>query len=61
MVDGRIGKGSAWVVPANLHAPIRQGAVVLAAGKDNPAAAALSAYLRGDKARAIIRSYGYEF
>ena len=61
MVDGRIGKGSAWVVPANLHAPIRQDAVVLAAGKDNPAAAALSAYLRGEKARAIIRSYDYEF
>ena len=61
MVDGRIGKGSAWVVPANLHAPIRQDAVVLAAGKDNPAAAALNAYLRGEKARAIIRSYGYEF
>ena len=26
-----------------------------------PAAAALAAYLKGDKARAIIRSYGYEF
>ena len=61
MVDGRITKGSAWVVPASLHAPIRQDAVVLAAGKDNAAAAALVAYLKGDKARAIIRSYGYEF
>ncbi len=61
MEGGRIGKGSAWIVPANLHTPIRQDAVVLAAGKDNPAAAALGAYLRGDKARAMIRSYGYEF
>ena len=61
MVDGRIGKGSAWVVPATLHAPIRQDTVLLVAGKDNAAAAALGAYLRGEKARAIIRAYGYEF
>ncbi|MES2999682.1 MAG: molybdate ABC transporter substrate-binding protein [Pseudomonadota bacterium] len=60
MVDGRIAKGSAWVVPASLHAPIRQDAVILAPGKDNPAAIALAAYLRGDKARTIIRGFGYE-
>lgn len=61
MVDGRITKGSAWVVPAGLHAPLRQDAVLLAAGRDNAAAAALVAYLKGDKARAVIRSFGYEF
>lgn len=61
MIDGRIAKGSAWVVPASLHAPIRQDAVVLAAGKDNAAAAALAAYLKGEKARDVIRSFGYEF
>jgi molybdate transport system substrate-binding protein len=33
---------------------------VLAGGKDNPAAAALVAFLRSDRARALIRSYGYE-
>ena len=60
MVDGRIEKGSAWIVPASLHAPIRQDALVLSSGKDNAAVAALAAYLRGDKARAIIRSHGYE-
>lgn len=59
-VDGKIKEGSAWVVPAHLHKPIRQDAVILAAGKDNPAAAALAAYLKGDKAKAIIRSFGYE-
>lgn len=59
MVDGRIAKGSAWVVPAELHAPIRQDAVLLTAGKDNPAATALLQYLRGDAARAIIRAHGY--
>ena len=58
--DGRIGAGSAWTVPANLYEPIRQDAVLLAKGKDKPAAAALLAYLKGDKAKAIIRSFGYE-
>lgn len=61
MVDGRIGKGSAWLVPASLHAPLRQDAVLLAPGRNNAGAAALLAYLRGEKARAVMRSYGYEF
>lgn len=60
MVEGKIREGSAWVVPAKLHTPIRQDAVVLSPGKDNPAAFALMAYLKGDKAVAIIRSFGYE-
>lgn len=58
--DGRISQGSAWIVPENLHAPIRQDAVLLTPGKDNPAAAALLSFLKGDTARAVIRSYGYE-
>ena len=60
MSDGRITQGSAWVVPTNLHAPLRQDAIVLSSGKDNLAATALAAYLQSEKARAIIRSYGYE-
>ena len=58
--DGKLTQGSAWTIPASLHAPIRQDAVVLSPGKDNAAAAALMAYLRNDKARAIIRSFGYD-
>lgn len=61
MVDGKVRSGSAWQVPANLHDPIRQDAVLLNPGKDSPAAAALLTYLRSDKARAIIQSYGYSF
>jgi len=60
MKDGKIGSGSAWIVPAKLHTPIRQDAVILAAGKNNAAAEALMKYLKGDKAKAIIKSYGYE-
>ena len=61
MVDGKIRSGSAWQVPANLHDPIRQDAVLLNPGKDSAAAAALLTYLRSDKAKAIIQSYGYSF
>lgn len=60
LADGKLKEGSAWVVPANLHTPIRQDAIMLNPGKDQAAAAALLTYLRGDKARAIIRSFGYD-
>ena len=59
MADGKLSGGSAWQVPAGLYDPIRQDAVILAAGRDKPAARALADYLRGDKAVAIIKSYGY--
>lgn len=59
-VDGRIPTGSAWVVPAALHDPIRQDAILLAAGREHAPARALLAFLRGEEARAIIRAHGYE-
>ncbi|MBK1613604.1 molybdate ABC transporter substrate-binding protein [Rubrivivax gelatinosus] len=58
--DGALKGGSAWIVPAKLHTPIRQDAVVLAKGAANPAAKALLAYLKGEKARTVIRAYGYQ-
>ena len=60
MKDGKLNSGSAWIVPANLHTPIRQDAVILANGKGNAAATALLAYLKSDKAKTIIRSFGYD-
>jgi len=60
MKDGKIGSGSGWIVPAKLHTPIRQDAVILATGKGNPAAEALMKYLKSDKAKAIIKAYGYD-
>ena len=59
--DGKITGGSAWIVPAKLHAPIRQDAVLLAPGKDSAAAKAFLTYLKSDAAKAVIRSYGYAF
>lgn len=57
--DGKIAEGSGWVVPETLHAPIRQEAVLLNKGADNPAAAALLQSLKSSEARAIIQKYGY--
>ncbi|MDR2325270.1 MAG: molybdate ABC transporter substrate-binding protein [Acidovorax sp.] len=61
MEDGKLREGSAWVVPSSMHESIRQDAIVLNSAKDNAAAKALMEYLKGDKARAIIKSYGYAF
>ncbi|MBL8439382.1 MAG: molybdate ABC transporter substrate-binding protein, partial [Zoogloeaceae bacterium] len=60
MEGGVLKGGSAWIVPASLHAPIRQDAVLLAPGQGNPAASALLRYLQGPKARSIIQAYGYD-
>jgi len=61
MKDGKIADGSAWVVPGKLHEPIRQDAVILEKGKGKPGVIALMEYLKGDKARAVIKSFGYGF
>jgi molybdate transport system substrate-binding protein len=60
MKEGKLGAGSAWIVPARFHQPIRQDAIVLANGKDKPAAAALMKYLQSDKAKTVIQSFGYD-
>jgi molybdate transport system substrate-binding protein len=60
MKNGSI-EGSAWIVPANLYHPIRQDAVMVNKGKGKPAAEALMKYLRGEKAKTVIQSFGYEF
>lgn len=57
--DGKLTQGSAWVVPTHLYAPIRQDAVLLSNAKNDVAAKALLDFLRSDKAKIIIRSFGY--
>jgi len=58
--DGKFTSGSGWIVPASMHDPIRQDAALLGKGAANPAARALLDYLRSAKAKAVIRSFGYE-
>lgn len=48
-----------WHVPETVHDPIRQDAVLLTKGADNPAATAFHAYLQSQPARALIRKFGY--
>lgn len=58
--NGKITKGSGWIVPAHLYSPLRQDAVMLVRGNRNPAASALLAFLKTGKTRTVIRSFGYE-
>lgn len=57
--DGKLREGSAWVVPEQMHSPLRQDMVLLLPGRGKPAALALMAYLQGPKAQAIVQSFGY--
>lgn len=59
-VDGRLTGGSAWLVPAELHAALKQDAVLLQRGAGSAAAQAFLAFVRSPEARAIIRAHGYE-
>jgi molybdate transport system substrate-binding protein len=52
--------GSWWVVPSRYYSPLLQDAALLKKGESNPAASALLKFLKGDKAKAVIKSYGYE-
>lgn len=51
--------GSRWDVPAEFHEALRQDAVLLRHGADNPAAVAFLDFLRGEAARDLIRRHGY--
>jgi len=59
IADGKIGSGSGWIVPDDRHAPIRQDAILLSKGVENPAAPALLQFLKAPQAQTIIRKYGY--
>jgi molybdate transport system substrate-binding protein len=56
---GKIGKGSGWIIPDNLHGPFNQTAVLLKKGAENPAALALVGFLKSPPALAIIEKYGF--
>lgn len=56
---GKIGKGSGWIIPDNLHGPFNQTAVLLKKGAENPAALALVDFLKSPTALTIIEKYGF--
>ncbi len=57
--NGKIGSGSGWIIPDNLHSPFNQTAVLLKTGAENPAALALIDFLKSPTALAIIEKYGF--
>ena len=60
MENGQLKSGSMWLVPTQLHTPLKQDAVLLTAARTNPAAIAFMEFLKTEASRAIIRSFGYE-
>jgi molybdate transport system substrate-binding protein len=58
--NGKIASGSGWIIPSERHTPIKQSAVLLINGKENPAASALLDYLKSAHALEIIKKYGYD-
>jgi molybdate transport system substrate-binding protein len=57
---GKITTGSGWIIPTVLYTPIRQDAVLMTKGANNPAALALLDYLKSATALMIIQKFGYE-
>lgn len=60
MREGKLLQGSVWIVPTQWYSPIRQDAVLLAAGRNRSAAQSLMSFLRSDKAQSVMRAYGYD-
>ena len=54
-----IADGTRWIVPSNLHSPIRQDAVLLKNGANDEASKAFLAFLKGPEAHAVIEKYSY--
>lgn len=52
--------GSRFVIPADLHTPIAQDAIVVAASRQAEVALAFTDFLKSETARAIIVDYGYD-
>ena len=59
MKGGALASGSAWIIPENLHLPIRQDAVILTNAVSANATEAFMNFMKTPRSRAIIASYGY--
>lgn len=51
--------GRFWMVPAEAHPPLEQGAVLLKNGANREAARAFLEFIKGTDGRAIMRRYGF--
>lgn len=60
MRDGKVAEGSYWLVPSGMHKPIRQSAVLLSGAQDTEVSKAFLAFLKSEKAKAVMHGFGYE-
>jgi len=58
--NGKIASGSGWIIPTDRYKSIRQDAILMKTGAENPAAPALLNFLKSPEALAIIKKYGYD-
>jgi molybdate transport system substrate-binding protein len=58
--NGKIKTGSAWIVPEEMHEQLKQDAVVLQSCKNTSACQALMDYLKSEKIKKMMSSYGYK-
>jgi molybdate transport system substrate-binding protein len=56
MKDGQI-----WEIPADMHPPIEQSAIVLKNAKNKPAAQGFLEFVKSDSGRRILQKYGFAF
>jgi len=52
--------GAAWEIPQDYYEPIRQDALLLKRGADNPAAQGFVDYLQSEAAQAVMQKFGYD-
>jgi molybdate transport system substrate-binding protein len=52
--------GKSWIIPADMHAPIRQAAVVLRAASDKDGAAAFLKFVKSAAGREILERLGFQ-
>ena len=52
-------KGYSWTIPSEWHDPIRQQAILLKRAKKNKTALEFLNFIKSNRVRKIIESYGY--
>lgn len=57
---GEVNSGSSWLVPNELHQPIKQDAILLNSAKTSPAANAFIKFVKTERAKNIMHEFGYE-
>jgi molybdate transport system substrate-binding protein len=53
--------GKRWDIPADMHPPIEQAAIVLKAAKNKEAARAFMEFVKSETGRATLANYGFTF